>query len=57
MYVNFSLENEALMPAVKRTLVDYLRERFMFSVRTSCRLLGSSRTVYWYNPIHIGMTR
>jgi putative transposase len=35
---------------VKRTLVDYVKETFMLSVRSSCRLLGLSRTVYKYRP-------
>ncbi|EMG9490601.1 IS3 family transposase [Serratia marcescens] len=59
MFADLSLENRALKdviekkplkPAIKRELVNYVKEMFSMSVRQACRTLSLSRTVYFYQP-------
>ena len=41
---------KALKPTARRTLVNYLKDRFAVSPRLACRMVGISDSVYRYEP-------
>ncbi|MGD1335192.1 IS3 family transposase [Vibrio harveyi] len=59
MFADLSLEHrivkdilgkKAVKPAVKRELVEYVRQQFRVSLRMACRAVGISDSVYRYQP-------